>query len=379
MIDRALSRFWDRIALTVEVPDTSLAVLRWIVGLYLLLFDTPYYSWIDRSPTAFFNPPIPSLSYIVGGFPPKPFFLILDLVALTALCSMTIGYRTRTSTLILLVTRVVGTNFEYSFGKIDHEILLIVLLSCMLIADWGRPRQRRYDRPSDAAGNDTASLRTVQANSILALALAFGFLTAGIPKLQNWVNADLSSSGILSWYYPNLFTLGRSHLLAGLVPGVPRVLLKIGDWAAALLEVSAFIALIGGRLSWRIFLILASIFHIVNILVLNIDFTTQALIYLVFADLSRLRAKFIRFRSAGVCAVFAIALWHVVTRLGGRGASTVFINNRRTRDIGMLYVGLVVGVFVIGMMVRDLRTIGSRADDRDGVAPAGSELNGGET
>ena len=326
-------------------------MFRWIIGLYLLIFDAPYTTWIGRAPRAFFNPPTFSLSYLVGHFPPEGFFLALDVTGILALGAMTIGWKTRWSTAVLLITRVIGLNFGYSFGKIDHvEILLSVLLLCMVMCDWGGA-----DQPRNGADPTTRSpLWTDRALALIAVAIAFGFLTAGLVKAPDWLTPDVGSSGILSWYYPNLIELGRSHLLAGAVPDIPLALLKVGDWAAVLLELSGFLFLLRGRVTWRVYLLLVSLLHITNILILNIGFSTQAIIYLVFVDLSLLQTRISRTRPALVALACGVAVVQIVVRVGGTGSPTAFMMDRTTAGVFMLYVGLVVGLCVVGALVREI-------------------------
>jgi hypothetical protein len=370
LIDRVLSWFWERVANSARVPRESLSAFRWIIGLYVLIFDAPDTAWIGRAPRAFFNPPTFSLSYLVGRFPPEGFFLLLDVAGILALVAMTIGWKTRWSTAVLLITRVIGLNFGYSFGKIDHtEILLSVLLLCMVMCDWGDADQPRIS----AAPTETSrsSIWTDRALALIAVALAFGFLTAGLAKAHAWLTTGVGSSGVLSWYYPNLFELGRSHLLAGAVPHIPLALLKVGDWAAVVLELSGFLFLLRGRVTWRVYLLLVSLLHLTNILLLNISFSTQAITYLIFVDLTFLQARISRIRPALVALAAGVAVVQIGVRVGGTGSPIAFVVNRTSAGVLILYVGLVIGLCVVGALVREI-AIERR---RDGVpVAAGASL-----
>jgi hypothetical protein len=109
-----------------------------VFGLYCLAFEAPHYTFIDLAPRAFFHPPLFSLAGLVQGFPPAPLFRVVDFAALLALCAVTVGFYTRSASIALVVLRLLGAHFHYSFGKIDHDILLLAIPACMAVGDWGR-------------------------------------------------------------------------------------------------------------------------------------------------------------------------------------------------------------------------------------------------
>lgn len=343
MIDRMLVRFWGRVAESVWVPPESLGIFRWVFGLYLLFFDARWFAWIDHTPDAFFAPPIVSIAYLAGGFPPPYSFTIIDVVGLLAIFSMTCGYRTRLSTWIVLVTYLVSTTFSYSHGKISHQIAIAIVLACMVIADWGKASRRRV----------------AQGLTLLAVALCFGFLTAGFDKALYWLTLDPTVSGALSWYYPRM-ALAEPQLFASMVPGTPLWLLKGADFLAVVFELSGFIALIWGRLAWRLWLLAAIGFHLANALVLNITFTTQVVVYLAFANLAfvaswatrgRLR---IVIRRILIVVAASVTTWHIVTRLGGGGSSFFLGSGPATVHLYDLIVCVTVCLFAVALMAREV-------------------------
>lgn len=345
MIDRALHAVWDRVDAAVRVPAASLGAFRWIFGGYLLLFDARWFGWLDQTPDAFFDPPVLSVAYPVGGFPPAPFFAALDAVWLLCVLLMTWGVRTRITTAVALAAYLLGATFVYSHGKISHQIAIAMILLCMTIADWGRAPQRRI----------------AQGLALLAVGLSFGFLAAGFDKARHWLTPDLGVSGLLSWYYPRMELLTEPRLLAGLVPGTPLPLLKLADIAAVVFELSWFIALFAGRVPWRVWLFVATGFHLVNALVLNITFTTQVVVYLAFVDLTRLpgvrrlgaRAG-ARIRMAAGAVTAVVAAWHAITRLGGTG-SFLFLGGAGSETSGYdLYLSVAVCAVVLALIASDV-------------------------
>lgn len=346
--------YWGRVAGAVRVPDASLGVFRWIVGLYLLLFSAPHSAWVDDMPRGLFDPPIISLSYVAGRFPPAPALLLLDLVAILALLAMTVGWKTRASTITLVACRLIGGSFIYSFGKIDHDILLTALLLCMALADWGRfySLDARH-RPTERSGE--SSRRTQQGLALFATAAAFGFLTAGLPKLFGWVDGNLETSGVLRWLYNGRGSLGRDQFFGGAMSGAPTVLLELADYVTVLLEIVGFAALLWGHRSWRVFLAIVTLFHLANILILNISFGTQVVTYLAFVNLCFLRPamRWTWLKISAVTLAVLAAAWHIVARIGNFESQTVLVSTfERHREI-TLYLGIGVCTVVAALLFWD--------------------------
>ena len=113
----------------------------------------------------------------------------------------------------------------------------------------------------------------------MGIFIVFSFFTAGISKLFNWVDFDLSTSGFLNWFYAGFYSSGRNELLANLVFLMPNWMLEVMDYCAVFFEVFAFLFLIYSRSSWTIFLLIAGVFHIMNTLLLNIPFSTNLFVF----------------------------------------------------------------------------------------------------
>ncbi len=314
--DRLTAAFWRRVSTSTTVSPASLGVFRWCYGLFLLLLEAPDSAWVDHVPRAFFNPPLLSLANLAPGFPPPPTFLVIDLLILAALVSMTVGFWTRTSTLSVAFLDLFAAHFRYSLGKIDHTFASTALLFCMAGADWGQccsfdaMRERR--RPADPSRS-----RYVSAFAVM---IAAAMLSAGLPKAMVWIDFDLSTSGILYWFLPGYFSLGRSLLLASLLARAPLVLLEIADYVGPLLELASIVALLASRRAWLGWLACACAFHLLNVLFLNIDFKRNVMLYAVFIEAGALAPAFTPGRMKGI-GLFAatVAASHAWMRFGGGG------------------------------------------------------------
>lgn len=122
--------------------------------------------------------------------------------------------------------------------------------------------------------------------AILAVLLCFAMFTAGAEKATNWIDFDLETGGFLDWFYRGFFNLGRQYLLAPFVLLVPPQAFEAFDYFAVVFELSPIIALLAGKRWWQLWLLVASVFHLGNTLLLNIAFTAHALVYLSFIPLS---------------------------------------------------------------------------------------------
>lgn len=362
MISDLVARYWKRVFAATAVPAASLGVFRWIVGLFQLLIFTPHYRWIDDVPHGLFDPPEFSLAYLVGGFPPSPFFTLLDLVGVVALVAMTVGWNTRAATLAVVGVRLIGTTFTYSFGKIDHtDTMLMFLLTALAFSTWGEYYTlsgviRGTDRALDP--DDGGRLAPVVSRSlaVFATVLAFGMFTAGIVKLRGWVDFDLSTSGVLRWFFPNRDMLGRDRLLAGLVPGAPPIVLELAEYLAVVMEMTAVGFLLAGRRAWIAYLAVVTTFHLANVLVLNIAFSGQVMTYLVFAGLTVPKRVNVRLATivAGAAAI-AAGLWAIGRRLAGSGGITFLIGGQPDQAVYLLYIALLVCFSVLVALLAALR------------------------
>ena len=268
---------------SARIPPGGLGALRVICGLFLLAWALPTVPWLGAAAPAFFDPPPLSLAGLVSGFPSATFIAVTNGAIIVLTCLMLLGIRARISTIALCVLAVSLRSFKYSFGKIDHDIMLWVLLGCMAFSGWGRTLALWPDKPSrfDAPG---------RAGALVAVALAFGMLTAGSGKAMVWLDFDLTRNGYLAWFYFGFFNLGRHHLLAPLVFSFPIWLAELFDYTAVVFENTGFVWLLLGPTAWRIWLLTAATFHLSNALLLNIPFEVHFPLLLAFTDLSNVEA-----------------------------------------------------------------------------------------
>ena len=267
--------FWRRVGRNVETNVSSLAMFRILFGLFLLLIATPHTAWVGDVPQAFFDPPYLSFANLLSDFPPKPVFQTLDVLTVALLGFITLGIKARWSTLAFFIVGIIGNSFAFSLGKIDHSFLSLVLALCMSFSGWGTKYALVPDKPSRF---DSVRLSL----GLLAVLIAFGMFTAGFLKALYWIDFNVNTSGFLRWFYSGYYNLGRTELLAPIIPNIPTPLFEFADYLAVAFELSGFIFLLAGRKTWLTWLLMAAAFHLVNVLALNIVFNKHFLVYLAF-------------------------------------------------------------------------------------------------
>ena len=232
---RGASRFKEE----YRIDEISLAIYRIVFAIAYLTVGPGPYAWLGGVPKAFFDPPALSLASLFSSFPSETFFVLLETITCCSLACLAIGLMTSTATLTLLACTVVGNSFHYSLGKIDHGIMIECVLFAMLFAGWGASLS------VDRLISRKRSLPPTQSSLwLLAIFVAFGFLTAGLPKAASWIDLDVSTSGFLAWLYNCYYNAGSDKLLAPLALRVrPLWLWEIADVCAVVFELGFLVAL----------------------------------------------------------------------------------------------------------------------------------------
>lgn len=378
--ERLNADFWRRVVASTggasRTAPESLGAFRVLFALQAAILWAPWFSWLSQVPAAFYEPPVLSPMVLLAGFPPGWLLFALEGLGLLCLPFMVVGLRSAAASWIFIATGAIGFGLSCCMGKIDHEVLFFGIIAAGAYGGWGR----RYALDAGSASDNASdSLRLARARALYAVVLAFGMLTAGLPKLKGWVDLDLTRSGFLAWFYPGYFALGRTRLLAPAVLGSPLWLLKLADYSAVLLELSGFIALWAGRRAWLTWLFVACTFHLGNTLALNIPFGAQSFSYLFFADISRWPALTRPLGNARVrLALGGIAAVAVVVQFSDRwaGHSTPMVGVASAATFNMLDAYITLGICgaVLTLLALELRTVGSTspvgASTRDAVSQA---------
>lgn len=283
-LDNYNNFFWEKISINTYVPQKSLSVFRIMAGFFLLSTYIPSFNWIGSVPQTFFYPPMLSLANLFDQFISKDLFLILDILILICLIFIIVGVRASIFSFCYILLCLFGLQFKYSFGKIDHGIFQYVLIGCMAFSGWGSSLAIIPDEiPSKE--------RVAKGLSLLGFLICFGMFTAGFGKSFVWLDFDSSQNGFLAWSNFAIFLESRTYLLAPYVKYIPIFLLEVFDYSAVAFEMLPLFFLLYSRKSWRFWLLIASTFHLANIILLNVSFTIHFIVYLAFIDFSLRHSK----------------------------------------------------------------------------------------
>jgi uncharacterized membrane protein YphA (DoxX/SURF4 family) len=241
----------------------------------LILTGIPDYTWISQNPDYFFNPRV-SVALAFTGFPSYWFLQFLTIMVWTLYAFVLFGFRTRISSILLSVFLIIGNSFTYAFGKVDHYILIELIPLVLSFSNWGSMYSidsLTHERPKSESWPIT----------LLALLLAFGMFTAGIPKLMGgWLLFDthaVQMNNIQMFHY-----LDRSKLLSGFfIKFKNDFFWESLDYLAVFFELSFLFTVLNRKL-FRVYLMIAILFHCGNLLILNISFSKHFILYLLFID-----------------------------------------------------------------------------------------------
>lgn len=300
-----------------RTETASLAIYRILFALYMLLFYTrgTRFGWIANFPDAFFHPPFGPMRLFFDGFPTGYFLNGLGLLLSLSLVALLVGYRTRWASLVTGLCLFVGFGFSYSLGKINHNILLLLVPIVMAASNWG-------DRYSyDALHKRTSGRQEAEGwpIALMALFLGFAMFTAGFAKLLGgWL--DPATQAAQGHLVQNFFLLGRHDYLAPFFIGLDSsVFWEVQDYATVLFEVGFLFAAFHPALM-RIFAAVAVFFHLGVLLVLNISFTFQLIIYALFVDWTKITRQlpaFSKIRGTAEAIIRKIPPVPLIAVLGG--------------------------------------------------------------
>lgn len=265
-----------------SVSVEGLALYRICFAAYFLIFGLPVFSWINKNPDIFFNPPNYSISALFSSFPPAWFFISLDIIICFLFLFLLFGYKTRTTSILLTVLLIIGYSFRYSFGKIDHNIIPTITPFFMAFSGWGNTlsldskfKRNKLDISDNESGLSIA---------LLAVMLGFGFFSAGFPKLIDWIDFDLATQGARGWVISSFYILERQDFLVPFYASVQNPMFwEILDIFAVIFELGFIIAVFKPKL-FKIYVSLAVLFHFNNYLMLNISFVNHLIVYLLYIN-----------------------------------------------------------------------------------------------
>jgi hypothetical protein len=269
-----LTERFDRWVHSGDFTVEALARLRIILSVFLLS-RVPDFQWVTQYPSAWFTPP-PGPFQVFDAFPPSSAMRAVEIAVTLCLVAMLVGYKTKFSSIAVSVLLITGYGFSYSLGKIDHNILMLLMPAVLAFSGWGG--RLSVDSRRNPASGRRAEQWPVR---FLALLLGVAFATAAIPKLQGgWL--DPSTHAVQATLFDQYYGAGRTQYLADVFLGINNSLFwESLDYLTIALEAGLLFAVLSWR-SLRVACAIACIFHLSVYLMMNIAFTANVMVYAAF-------------------------------------------------------------------------------------------------
>lgn len=258
-----------------HISGEALGVVRILYSLYfLLVLGVPNFLWVGQNPDYFFSPPKISPGILFSGFPSDTLLGILTFCIYLLLVFLLFGWRTRVVSVLLALFFFLGYTFAYSFGKIDHTVMLIVMPLFLSFAGWGEAYS------IDSLNSQKSPETLAWPVGTLLLMLCFGFFTSGVLKLAGgWL--DLSTQAVRSHLVLNYHGLGRQTVLGETLLSIYDIgLWEAMDYLTVVIEI-AFLAAFLNHTVLRYFVAVAVVFHLFNLLAFGIPFMGNFPVYLL--------------------------------------------------------------------------------------------------
>lgn len=333
-----------------------------IVYCVLLFFLMPRLSWLAGYPSSFYVPPTGPFQWL-NGFPPAGVLIAIEVVAYLLLTATLFGVWTKASSIGLSLVLMVDFGLNFSVGKVDHSMVMVIVPLILAFARWGdhlsidavrrRARGRAEDRTT-TTDLDDPDRQPQWPLRLLGFCLGTAFVSAALPKvLGGWLS--LSTQASYGYQVRSDFNSGRSSLLSELLVNTPfPPMWEALDWATVALEGLAVLALVTWR-SWRIVLAVLVLFHISVGLSLGIWFASNIVVYGAFVAWGRLDLPrwTVPDRWAGratwavgpTVALVAVALWW----LGGLLANDI--------EMFRMIIIAIGGIVAVGYLVAQLTSL----------------------
>lgn len=290
---RALMRWvnrWMFCAYTAAPAD--LAVYRIAYAAFVLLAMAPVGLWLRGLPDAFFSPPV-GVAALAHGFPPHGVMLALNAALVAALAMLLVGWRTPAASVATGVLLLALKSWEYSTGKINHDILLVVLPLLLAYSGWGGAFSvDAARRPVPAPERPRPSWPL----ALMAFTVGLAMFSAGALKLvSGWL--DPATHSTYGHLVVNNMGAGRGTWLSALALSTDAGWLwEPADWVATVLELAFLPAMLHPR-AMRVAMALACLFHLGVWLLFSIVFDANVLAYAAFVPYAALLARSPRLRA----------------------------------------------------------------------------------
>lgn len=243
--------------------SSSSSLVRVIYASYFIVFQ-PYN--IDPSlsdlPESLFIPPIGPFS-LLPGYPSAFAISVLMVCILVSLVLLLLGYQTRNISVLVSVLMIVSAGIRFSTGKIDHDILLLIL-PFIYRNSWGSTFAVKPQPFREAT--ILPSLISFFFFSSAVIKTASGYLNPGSQSIYEWLKFYELNYGFLGIFGPALANMSPLNL-------------EILDYATVIVEF-LIATLFFIRKTRIVAILVACTFYLVIFLIFGIDFSKLFLVYI---------------------------------------------------------------------------------------------------
>nr|WP_163381271.1 HTTM domain-containing protein [Cyclobacterium sp. SYSU L10401] len=253
----------------------QLGLTRILFCLGFFIFDLPQFIEIASFELVFFDPP-PGISRLIGPITSEDFWWTFDLILRISFALILIGFRTKASSIIFGLLLLFGFTYDYSYGKINHNIFPVIFPLLMAFTNWGGALS------IDALRNRTRNkIPKGWPLTFLSFLLGWGYFTAGLPKLiGGWLDVSYSTTAgfILRRYYSGADPMYLNEMFVKINN---LFIYKILDYSTLLFELGFILTIFWSALFLRAIGI-AAMFHLGVLLTVNIPFSLHVLVFLPY-------------------------------------------------------------------------------------------------
>ena len=232
---------------------------------------------LSNRPAERFDPP-PGPFMFFQTLPPHAALEGLEIVTAVLAGLLLFGLHTRTVSVLLAVALMTGFGLTFSFGKINHTIVLVLVPALMAFSAWGDAKSVDADPTRREAGHPAVAHWPMR---FLALLIGLSFVTAGWSKLRSgWLDPD--THAVQGHFVRNFYNNGRTDWLAPDIVGLDLgSWWEVADWFTVALELGLVLTLFRWGL-FRVAIALTALFHVGILMLMNIEFSWNMFGYAAF-------------------------------------------------------------------------------------------------
>lgn len=253
----------------------QLGLTRILFCLGFIVVGLPHFNQISGYDLEFFDPPV-GVSLVLGPITSENFWWNFDLIIRIVFVLVLAGFRTKESSIAFGLLMIFGFSYEYSYGKINHNIFPVIFPLIMAFTNWG-----------GALSIDSIRKQNLKITpkgwplTFLSFLLGWGYFTAGLPKLiGGWLDPSYSSTAgfILRRYYSSS---GPLYLNEMFVKINSLFINKVFDYSTLIFELGFILTIFWSAVYLRAVGV-AVMFHLGVLLTVNIPFTLHVLVFLPY-------------------------------------------------------------------------------------------------